>query len=272
MKSFEALVRARTKNYAGLDQRLTAIRAMPAEAGVEARALDELWSELRISEPDNWGYLLRRQRLIPWGRYWLYLKNGRSKLVSTALVLVLSVALWSGLRFVLAGESEWMTAYHQWRFLKVAATDHDRFRTYRTLRDRVHAAADGIRSSSSSPELKLRISSTLAPLVAWLKYNELAARQCDDILRLIVDVHSSVVDEIVMHDLIDALRTENPYSRAAVQKVLVGLQQADYKGAALPTALSTWTPSRDDSPLTIDDYTRKWASWWNDGKPVPATP
>ena len=85
-----------------------------------------------------------------------------------------------------------------------------------------------------------------------------------------VDVHSSEVDEVVIPALVDALRTENPYSRAAIQKVLVGLQQADFPAALPPTNLSAWPPSKDDTPLDIDSNARKWLKWWNDGKPVPA--
>lgn len=210
---------------------------MPPEAGVEARALDRLRSELRTAEPDNCGYLLRRQGLIPIGRYWLYLKNGRSRLVSSALIIVVSVALWSGMQFMLSGESEWMTTYHQWRLLKVTSTERDRFRTYATLRDRIRDAVESMGTSGiASDAQRARIRSALAPVIASLKYKELAARQCDDILRLVVDVHATPVEEVLLPDLVDALRTENSYSRAAVQKVLVGLQKADYPGpgAALP--------------------------------------
>jgi hypothetical protein len=273
MQAFEALVRARTKDYPALDTALSDIRAMPPQAGVEARALDRLWSELRMSEPDNWGYLLRRQGLIPVGRYWLYLKNGRSRLVSGALIIVVSVGLWSGMQFVLSGESEWMTAYHQWRLLKVTATERDRFRTYATLRNRVRDAVASIDTSGSSVDSqRARIRTALAPLIASLKYKELAARQCDDILRLVVDVHARPVDEVVLPDLIDALRTENSYSRAAIQQVLIGLQKADYGTAALPAALSSWTPSKDDTPLTIDQNARTWMAWWNAGNPGEPKP
>jgi hypothetical protein len=272
METFEALVRARTKDYSGLDKALSDIRAMPPEAGIDARALDRLWSELRMSEPDNWGYLLRRQRLIPTGRYWLYLQNGRSRLVSSALIIVVSVALWSGMQFVLSGESEWMTAYHQWRLLKVTATERDRFRTYATLRDRVRDAMSSIETSGAADSQRARIRMALAPVIASLKYKDLAARQCDDILRLVVDVHAKPVNEVVLPDLVDALRTENSYCRAAVQQVLVGLQKADYATAALPAALSSWTPNKDDTPLTIDQNARTWMAWWNSGKPGEAKP
>ena len=269
MEALEALARARWKEDPTLDSDLAVVRGMPAGAGVEARALDRLWSELRTAKQDNWGYLLRRQRLIPIGRYWLYLKNGRSRLVSSALIIAVVVALWSGMQFVLSGESEWMTTYHQWRLLKTTATEPDRFRTYTTLRDRVRDAAASMTPSGTPGDAqRARIRAALAPVIASLRYKELAPRQCDDILRLVVDVHTTAVDEVVLPDLFDALRTENPYCRAAVQKVLVGLQKADYAAAALPAELSSWTPSKDDTPLTIDQNTRAWAVWWNAGKPV----
>lgn len=272
IETFENLLCARTRNYESLEKRLCTIRDMPAAAGIQARVLDELWSELRMSEPDNWGYLLSRQKLIPLGRYWLYLRNGRSKLASAAIVMLIAGALWFGLSFVLRGESKWITAYHHWRLTKVTATDRDRFRTYRTLRDEVRGAVAATKTSSAVPNEPNRIHGTLVPLITTLKYRELAAQQADDILRLIVDVHSVEVDAVVIPDLIDALRTENPYTRAAIQKVLLGLQKADFPAALPSQELSAWTPSKDDTSLTIDDHVRKWLAWWNAANPHPIAP
>jgi hypothetical protein len=250
LKKFEALVKERTKSFADLQKALAEIDALPPEAGVELRRVCALWTDLRLSEPDHWGYLLYRAGLIPFGRYWLWLKDGRSILISGGLTLiVITVALLASQSYA-GRRTDVTTRFYQWRALKPTSTEADRFRTTTYLEREVRQAPT-----------PARVHDLLGPLVSRLSFKDLPAKQTDDLLRMLVNVHSTAVDAVVFAPLIEALRTENPYTRAAVQRVLLGLANADFPQQSVPDDLKGWQPSKDDTALDVDRDVREWQAW-----------
>ena len=130
----ETLARERSQNPPQLEQDLGPLRlaVQQNQPGASRRLVDRLWRELRVAEPENYGYLLRQRRLIGWGTYWWWLAKGRAKLVSwTVLLAVLVLGVWTAVEILelTTDHPERVVFYYRWRFEKEGATDRDRFRS-----------------------------------------------------------------------------------------------------------------------------------------------
>ena len=101
MASLETLVLSISQDVPALQ---TGLAAIPATGNAEAdrrRRLDMLWRDLRTSRPRDYGWLLYKRDIVRRWRYWMWLGNGRAKLISGASLVV-------GL-LLLAGLSTWMS-------------------------------------------------------------------------------------------------------------------------------------------------------------------
>jgi hypothetical protein len=289
---FEQLALEKSKDSTSLSASLAPYKGPAPQAGANARMLDILWRDLRTSEPDQYGYLLYKRRLVSWWQYWRWFEKGRSKLISASVALVVVAVLigtysWARLNTE-HGIGQWekaSTTYHQWRFLKPNASERDRWRSREYLAREIQAAADRARQTAQAPKdatpgedvsvSKLapggrRLQKILLPLIVELRYPDITPRQADDITRLLVDCHGMVVDAVHLPELIESLRTQNDSVRLLIHRTLLALQQADYPGATPDESLSAWVPAKDETPGDIDMRVRAWHRWWHAANADPS--
>lgn len=145
MATFTTLVLAKSTKRPDLLKELAALTTT-GDADADRRiALDVQWRDFRRSEPDLYGWLLYKRKIVGGVRYWLWLDNGRSKI--TLYVVLLAVAL------SMYGAVAWFTRapegtsriessglqFHRWRFLKNNTTERDRWRSRESLERRLRA-------------------------------------------------------------------------------------------------------------------------------------
>ena len=145
--AFHTLAMARTKDPVALQK---AVDVVPRTGDAEAdrrRELDVLWRDLRTAEPDLYGWLLYRRGIVQGWRYWMWLKNGRSKLITLAVgigvLVAIAVAFWWFSSYPAGSDRRHNAAiqYHQWRFLKASATERDRWRSREFFHEMLTALA-----------------------------------------------------------------------------------------------------------------------------------
>jgi hypothetical protein len=244
-----------------------ALGAIPNTGNPEAdgrRQLDTLWRDLRSSRPRDYGWLLHKRDIVQLWRYWMWLGNGRAKLISAAsiavaIVVLVGLSTWmSGAEDGIARRQAVLLRYHQWRFLKANVTDRDQWRSQEFLAERLHAAGtDGADGTAPSVE------ALLSPLVKELRFSSTSDRQARSILALVVNGHALPVDGYVVPELIESLRTAAEGVRLQIRTALVAIQRADYPGTAVPEALAKWDPKKDESPGDLDERVRAWRAWWD---------
>jgi hypothetical protein len=235
----QQLVNDRTRDPAVLGQAVAA-------AKTDRQKVDILWRDLRSSQPEQYGLIAKRAKLVsPW-LYFRWQQKGQGKLMTAAVILaVVSVALYGWSRLDEPGI--WRT-FHKWRLFKSNVTDRDRFRTRAFY-------VDLLRPGDANA------TAVLASLTPELSYSALSTRQADDVLRLVIDCHSSSTDAATLNLLVDALRTANPDVRARVQATMVHLASASFADRPLEEPLKTWAPSKDDSLAAIDTRVAAWRRW-----------
>jgi hypothetical protein len=268
---FETLVFERSNDPAALTAALAPLRTTPPPPGAPAKIVNVLWRDLRTSEAENYGYLLYRRGLVSWWQYWRWLEDGRSKLITAGIclacvALIIVVALWMT-GSVTEGEP-WrrpLLTYHQWRFLKVNASDRDRWRS------REYLTAELRSVSPDAPRAAEQTAAILGRLIRELRFREVSARQADDVLQLVVDAHSPVVTASHMPELIECLRTQNDTVRLRIHRALLALHQAEYAATKPDTKLAEWVPAKDESPGDVDARVRLWQQWWEGAKRAAAS-
>jgi hypothetical protein len=238
----------------------------PPPAGMSQAALQEyehrqraqvLLEDLRASQPERYAQLLLRQG--PFSREKLALYKARlqgllPKLTGWAGTIAILLVVAGGILWFRRDASQvW---YHQWRFGKADATERDRFRSREYLGARLRAASLDRTNGAQV------VASVVDPLLRQLRFDGVAPRLADDVLRLVVDFHSPVTDSIVVPRLIEGLRTDNADIRLRVQRTLLALQSADYRQVSVNRSLITWVPAKDESPSDIDGKVRDWDAWW----------
>jgi hypothetical protein len=102
----------------------------------------------------------------------------------------------------------------------------------------------------------------VSPLISRLRFQGTPTQTADDILALVVDAHSVVLDEIVIPQLIEALRTVNEDLRLRIRRVLSGLQRIDYPDNAADELADAWVPAKGESAVDIDRHVQAWQAWW----------
>lgn|SRR6266850_4835617 len=274
---FETLTLERSNDPAALTQTLAPLRTDPPPPGAPARIVNVLWRDLRTSVPEDYGYLLYRRGLVSWWQYWRWLEDGRSKLISAGILVALvalgiAAALW--LTSSSAEGEHWrnpLLRYHQWRFLKLNASDRDRWRS------REYLVAELRMVSADAAQAAKQTAAVLRPLIRELRFRQIAQRQADEALQLVVDSHSPVVTAAHMPELIDCLRTQNDTVRLQIHRALLALQRAEYAGTEPDATLVKWVPAKDESTGDVDARVRQWQQWWSGaqrgtpGRPTTST-
>jgi len=266
LQQFEMLVFERSNDPAALTATLAPLRTTPPPPGAPAKIVTTLWRDLRMSEPENYGYLLYRRGLVTWWQYWRWLEDGRSKLISAGIglacvALVVASASWmvgSG-----AEDEHWrrpLLTYHQWRFLKSNASERDRWRS------REYLVAELRSVPADSGQAAKHTAGVLAPLIRELRFREIAQRPAEDVLQLVVDAHSPIVTASHMPELIDCLRTQNYAIRLQIHRALLALQRAEYAATEPDPDLVRWVPAKDEAAGDVDARVRLWQKWWNDAQ------
>jgi outer membrane protein OmpA-like peptidoglycan-associated protein len=255
MDQLEALARERSQNVAALAQDLNPLmQAVQQNApGSQRRLVERLWRDLREAEPENYGYLLRQRRFIDWWTYWRWLEKGQSKLISSLIAIGFLLCILIGYRWLVPYQDRGFLAYYQWRFLKVEATDRDKYRSRRYL-------AQALQDNPAKATIIVR------PLIDELTFKGIARRQIDDTHRFIVGVHSVDVNKAAIPLLIKSLRTENADVRLGVQQLLLDLQKADYPQFSLDgdpfRPLLKWMPNDKETPGEVEGFVQLWLQWW----------
>jgi outer membrane protein OmpA-like peptidoglycan-associated protein len=255
------LTQERSQDLNALAQALVPLQqAMAANApGAQRRLVDRLWKELRLAEPENYGYLIWQRGIIHWPTYWWWLARGKAKLVSgTALALILGFGVGAVTELILMRDQhpEMMIAYHRWRFEKGGGTDKDKFRSWRYLNHLLKRRPD--------------MGKAIFPrLLEDLKFKQITAEQVKRTLSLVRDTHRPEVDEFSIEPLIEDLRGDNLDLRRDVQELLLDLQKEDYPDHPVSAALAAWAPKESDTPGEIESYIGQWRAWWDPLKSGP---
>jgi len=133
LSSLENLVKLQVAPSASLEAEL---RAIPSSASLEKTRI--LWTTLRQAEPEEYGFLLYKEKIISRWRHWWWLKKGRARTVSRAAILATLMLLAAAGAEVFApvpvpiGTPQRIQfRYHQWRATKQNASKWDQYRTER---------------------------------------------------------------------------------------------------------------------------------------------
>jgi len=275
MANLETLVLSNSRDVMALQ---AALGGLPDTGNAEANRrlrLDTLWRDLRTSQPRNYGWLLHKRGIVRLWRYWMWLCNGRAKLISGSgilmgALLLVGLYMWSSMDAGgLTQRQAGLVRYHQWRFLKPNSTERDRWRSLEFLSSQLRYASMATSSKSggqTNPGESVAdgppVQTLLSPLLMELRFSSVGDRQVRAVLALVVNGHASPVDSYVVPELIESLRTGSESVRLQIRNALLAIQKADYPGSKLPEALAKWEPKKDESPGDIDERVRAWQAWW----------
>lgn len=224
------------------DQSPTATRRAIAKA---------LWDDLRVSERDNYGELLRKANLISRWQHWRWFRNGRA--ISTTLAIFVAIGLIGVPTYRISRPSHgnyWL-AWQQWRFVRPSATAADEFRNRRDLLAALTTADRGPGLAKS--------------LTEELTYRDITVESAQRILDFLLYAHSDEVTPRFVEPLIAALRAPNPDVRLRIHRTLTALQVVQFEKFPLTgefESLGKWVPAREDSAGVIDGHMQAWRRWW----------
>jgi hypothetical protein len=264
MASLETLVLSNTRDVVALQ---VALDGLPGTGNAEAdrrRRLDMLWRDLRTSQPRDYGWLLYKRGIVRLWRYWMWLSNGRAKLISAAGIVVGISALvglysWSSSDAGgLAQRQAGLIRYHQWRFLKANGTERDQWRSLEFLTEQLRRLG----AESASVLGRPSVQDLLNPLLKELRFPAVGDRQARSVLAIVVNGHTATVNSYVVPELIESLRTASESVRLQIRNALLAIQKADYRNAKVADSLAKWEPKKDESPGDIDERVRAWQTWW----------
>ena len=266
MAALETLVLSNSRDVVTLQ---TVLGGLPKTGNAEADKrlkLDALWRDLRTSQPRNYGWLLHKRGIVQFWRYWLWLSNGRAKLISggsilAGVLLLLGLYIWSstdagGLTRRQAG----LIRYHQWRLLKLNATERDQWRSAEILSGELRQL---------KPADRALVQTLFGPLLRELRFPSAGERQVRAVLALVVNTHAPAMNSCVVPELIESLRTASESVRLQIRNALSAIQKVDYPGAKLPDTLAKWEPKKDESPAELDERVRAWQAWWQTAERTP---
>jgi hypothetical protein len=275
MLDLETLVLSNSRDVTALK---TALTGLPITGNADADLrlkLNTLWRDLRTSQPQEYGWLLHKRGIVRLWSYWMWLSNGRSKIISRSSILlgvlfVVGLYMWSsGLGEGPTRTQTGLVRFHQWRFLKPNGTERDQWRSMEFLSDQLRHSSGASSTKSgeqTSPRPKVAVGSSvqtlLDPLLKELRFPSIGDRQGRAVLALVVNGHSPAVDSYVVPELIESLRTASETVRLQIRNALSAIQKADYPGAKLPDTLAKWEARKDESPGDIDERVRAWQAWW----------
>jgi hypothetical protein len=223
-----------------------------------------LLSDLRMSQPVSYGLFLYQNRLITGWMYHNWKRSGRSRWVGRvgATVIGLAMVLGAWECYSRDGVKLW---YCQWRLTKTGVSDLDRFRNREYLAGRLKTAGQ-----ATPPNLQ-QLSDIVSPLVRRLRFDGTSPQTADDILALFIDSHSPAEDNVVVPQLIEALRNPNADLRLRIRRALCAFQLADYSHVVPDELAGGWVPDMKETAGDIDLHVRAWLEWWRLAQ-TPPTP
>jgi hypothetical protein len=261
-KSLDALMQTAflyTTNRARLEKSLDDLNKEVAPATITAdgfkliqmrKRVAILLRDLNSSVGDDYGYFIYKRGVIQLKDYLRWFGNVRSRIIAYSVTALVLLSL-SGLLYVGYKSPSLRVRYSQWRLMKANNTEMDRFRNRNYLISQLQSG---------------NIEPVLAPILANLRYKDCSNKLADDVLRLVIDTHQSNMDRVVIPQLIEALRTENPDVRLRTNLALMDIAKASYDVSALK---DDWVPKKDDSPGGIDAHVRAWQLWWANSQSSP---
>jgi len=276
MASLETLVLSNSRDVQALQTSLQQLSATGNAEADKRRKLDALWRDLRMSQPRDYGWLLYKRGIVRFWRYWMWLGNGRARIISGvsvgASMVALGVLSWwmfMGVAFREAG----LIRYHQWRFLKPNATERDQWRSMEFLAKQFQIAAsetdsgmERLRDPEQGRHHEQHVKLLVSPLVRELRFPSVGDRQAQSILALVVNCHAPSLGVYVVPDLIESLRTAPQGVRLQIRNALLAIQRADYPKTKLPDTLAKWEPKKDESPGDLDERVRAGLVWWREAE------
>jgi hypothetical protein len=204
---------------------------------------------VRLASPEDYGFALLRRGLIKFWQYKFWLGNaaafGKQSLGVVCILGLIAAFVYGFYQPVI------LDRYYRWRFVKVNATQRDRFRTREFLEARIAEAKQGN-----------TLDSVVGPLMHRLLYRELDRQVGDDILRLVIEHHDSALDRSTIPVLIEALRTENSDMRLRIHQTLTALRKLDFDAQSDADELVAWVPSKNDSAEAVEAEINKYRQWW----------
>ena len=277
LNKFAVLAHASSGNLPALQAALVAVPASGNATVDNRRKVDVMWEDLRKAKPQLYGWLLQQNRIVPWRTYWLWVEKGRAKLVSATVVILMILAIvgvgyWftSGNVASSRRHTAWLN-YHKWRFLKVNATDRDRWRSREYVTQELCDWSDepGRKLAPTEVERRSEVSTVLLPaLLRELRYPGVAVDQAREILAVLVNCHSPTLNAVYVPELLESFRTQNETVRLETRRALVALS-VDYPNTKLADGLAKWEPKKDETPGEIDQRVRQWRLWWKSATSIP---
>jgi hypothetical protein len=277
LQALLALVYEKNINRSQLDQKLATLAAEMAPSTLTPdefqqiqahKRVELLIRELTVAAPDNYGDLLLQRHLISWWMHELWVEDRLSRMTAFcygSIALAVPILI-TGILFFSEPVKCW---FHQWRFMKVNATEVDHFRSREYIGQQLRPLAQTILPdySPSKPSVgKLSAEQVLGPLLTKLRFKAIPPRLADDVLRLVVDFHCPAINAVTIPQLVEALRTENADVRLRIHLTLKTLKDADYSSTKTDEAtakrLDDWVPTKDESPGVIDQRVSAWQAWW----------
>jgi outer membrane protein OmpA-like peptidoglycan-associated protein len=249
----ESLVFDRCKPTSTVGTDVNAIRAAAdvSEMARRRRIVKRLWDELRVTEPDMYGDLLRANRLINVTTYWWTFRNVRS--ISVAVMMALLVAGAGYVAFVSwqSHHEDVRLSFYEWRFTRPSITAADEVRARKELLIELRSPSQTALGSF---------------LTESLTFRDVPVDTAQRILDFLLLAHDRETTTRLFSPLVKALQTPNPDVRARLQRMLLELQHAEFPNSPLTGEfedLSRWRPSKDDSAGQIDAYIQGWLKWRN---------
>jgi hypothetical protein len=250
---------ATTADRAALEAELKGLGTEPVPSSLTQAVFDKIrirkrveacLRAIRTANPDDYGFLLVKRKLIRWYQYHFWLGNAPAKLTQFAGMFGLLLLLCSVVNAFF--KPAYYVRYNHWRFVKPTATELDRFRTRKFIAGHLAGLA----------KEKQEIAEFLNPLIKWLRYRDIDRRLSDDILRLVVESHDRLVDPVTIPVLIDALRTENADIRLRIHQTLQELRKLDYPSNKIDDDLGKWVPTKNESAAEVEKQLQQYLAWW----------
>jgi hypothetical protein len=220
---------------------LTAKQSVIGTVGVQRKQAELLYQSLKVYSPQQFDYLLYKNKITDHWDYFWFAREGRSKVVALAVVCLLAALALASAREL--RNPEYRALYYTWRIVKPNSTDSDRFRArthLRTYLDKAPGAYGG--------------------LIGGLRTPNLQVKTADDILALILEMKGTATESGVdiRGKLAEAMRTDNSDVRERIQKVL--LYMADRDHLDVPEPVKAWHSDPKNSSSDVDLLIREWRS------------
>jgi hypothetical protein len=214
------------------------------------RAVGRCLQSIRRVNPEDYGYVLYRAKLVSFLQYWFLLGNAEAhvwQVYGLAFTFLLLFAF--GAVFL---QPPNMLKYNLWRFQKVNATERDHFRTQQFLAARINDATIE----------KKKPFDIIEPLVRLLRYRDIDRKVAENIISLVLEFRRPGLTEQAVPVLIEALRTENPDVRLRVHQALKDLRSLTYDLSTEDKELASWVPSKNESAGEVEKRIKKYYAWW----------